>query len=116
MIIGGTDLGKTIRILRETRGMSRTELSEGVGISESHLKKIEVGKRKPGIDTYQKIVGMLGASLVIENNGEKTEKGLCIMKAQEILMDCTEAQVLYLVKVLEFSAQNIGAVDQKQVL
>lgn len=111
MIIRSTDLGNTIRLLRETRGMSRTELSESAGISESHLKKIEVGKRRPGIDTYQKIVEILGASLVIENNKEKTAKGICIMKAQEILMDCTEAQVTYLVKVLEFSAQNIDSVD-----
>nr|WP_300841216.1 helix-turn-helix transcriptional regulator [uncultured Acetatifactor sp.] len=104
-------MGKTIRILRETKGMSRAELSEIVGISESHLKKIEVGTRRPGISTYQKIMERLGADLVIESDGVKTVKGNCIMRAQEILMDCTETQALYLLKVLEFSAKNIGSVS-----
>lgn len=45
----GTDLGKVIKIVRETRGMSRMELSEAANISESHLKKIGAGARNPGI-------------------------------------------------------------------
>ena len=32
-------------------GMSSVELSEAVGISESHLRKIEAGTRQPGIRT-----------------------------------------------------------------
>lgn len=51
-----TNLGEAIRLLREAKGMTRAELSEAVGISESHLKKIEAGDRQPGSNTYQKIV------------------------------------------------------------
>ena len=54
--IEDTDLGLTVKNLRESKGISRVELSEAVGISESHLKKIEGGARKPGIQTYQRLV------------------------------------------------------------
>ena len=99
-----TDLGKSIRKMREAKGMSRAALAERVGISDSHLKKIESGSRQPGIDTYQKILNALGASIVIENNEDKSIKGSCIQKARAILMNCSDKQALYLVDVLEFSA------------
>ena len=41
MYIGERDIGETIRILRTERGISREELAERVGISRSHLNKIE---------------------------------------------------------------------------
>ncbi len=63
----GTNLGMAFKKLRETKGMSSVELSEAVGISESHLRKIEAGTRQPGIQTYQKMVAVLEADIVIEN-------------------------------------------------
>lgn len=111
--VGNTDLGKSIKILREIKGMSRFELSEAVGVSESHLKKIETGIRNPGIDTYGKIMETLGADIVIKDTEERTVKGDCAIKAQKILMGCTEKQAEYLVKVLEFSAQNISGTGVK---
>lgn len=111
--IGSTNLGKTIRTLRETRGISRAELAEMVNISESHLKKIEAGTRNPEMNTYQKIMDILESDIITKNGEKRSVKGNCVMKAQEILMDCTETQALYLVKVLEFSAQNIKFVNRK---
>ena len=63
----GTNLGITVKKLRETKGMSRMELSEAVGISESHLKKIEAGNRQPGIQTYRKMIAALEADIVIRD-------------------------------------------------
>ena len=51
-----TDMGQEIKMLRVMRGMERPELAEAVGISDSHLKKIESGARQPGIHTYRKII------------------------------------------------------------
>ena len=42
----GTELGLTIRMMREKKGMTRPELAEAAGISESHLKKVETGSRQ----------------------------------------------------------------------
>ena len=73
----GTELGLTIRMMREKKGMTRPELAEAAGISESHLKKVETGSRRPGIDTYQKIIRILGED-VIAGGGEDTVKGNCV--------------------------------------
>lgn len=45
----GTGIGKTVRTLRRSKGMSRLVLSKDAGISESYLKKIETGTRQPGL-------------------------------------------------------------------
>lgn len=44
-----------------------------VGSSESHIGKIEAGTRQPGILTYQKIMEVLGESMLIKNE-RKTVK------------------------------------------
>lgn len=109
MNIGSADIGETIRILRTARGMTRAELSEAAEISESHLNKIEAGARKPGISTYQRIMALLGADVIITNDN-KTLKGKCVEKAQGILLNSTEAQAVYLTKMLESMSENLNLV------
>ena len=41
---------------------------------------------------------------------EKTEKGKCVAKARAILMNRSEEEVKYLVKVLECAADNLDLV------
>ena len=103
------DLGLKIRMLREKKGMTRLELSEAAGISESHLKKIEAGSRRPGIDTYQKIIGILGEDMAAGSR-KNTVRGNCEDRMREILMGSTEEQALFMTGLLEYVAQNIGLV------
>ena len=105
----GTNLGITVKKLRETKGMSRMELSEAVGISESHLKKIEAGNRQPGIQTYRKMIAALEADIVIRDM-TGTVKGDCTARAQKVFLESTESQAVFLVQVLEYMAQNIKAI------
>ena len=69
-----TNIGETIRLLRRARNISRAEMAEEIGISMSHLEKIESGARRPGIDTYQKILELLGADTVIRNQMETVQE------------------------------------------
>ena len=62
-----------------------------------------------GIHTYQKIVSALGMEIVIRNE-EDTVKGSCIAKAQEILMNSTETQAIFMTCVMEAMAKYIGTV------
>ena len=102
----GTNLGVTVKKLRETKGMSRGELSEAAGISESHLKKIEAGVRSPGIQTYQKLIQVLEADIVLKDVTGSI-KGDCAARAQKVLLESTETQAVFLVQILEFIAQNM---------
>lgn len=108
---GYTDMGKEIGMLRRMRGMTRIELAEAAGISDSHLKKIESGARQPGINTYRKMMQILGAGMVVMDNG-RTLKGNCVAKVQEILMDSTEEQAVFMTGVMEAMARNIGTIIQ----
>lgn len=109
MYIGDSDIGEIIRILRTERGMSREELAERVGISRSHLNKVEANIKRPSILTYQKIMDVLEADISIQNE-EKTEKGKCVAKARDILMNRSEKEVKYLVKMLQCAADNLDMV------
>lgn len=106
MKTGGTSLGEIIRNLRTAKGMTRAELSEIVDISESHLKKIEAGVRQPGINTYQKIMEVLGVEYFIKN-GDETVKEKCATKVQNILLNSTDKEAVYLTKMIEYMAKNL---------
>ena len=71
MYIGERDIGETIRILRTERGISREELAERVGISRSHLNKIEADIKRPSIITYQKIMDVLDADISINDEADR---------------------------------------------
>lgn len=85
MINVDSNLGDNIRTFRKMKGKTVEELAEVVGISESHLKKIESGTRQPSIATYQRIVDVLGIKMVIDNR-EETVKEKCLAKVQNILL------------------------------
>ncbi len=104
-----TNIGETIRLLRNAREISKSEMAEMIGISISHLEKIEAGTRRPGIDTYQKILKVIGADTVIRNKIETVQEQ-CVEKVQGILMSSTESQALFMTKVLESMAQNMELV------
>lgn len=107
--IESTDLGLTIRSLREIKGMSRVELAEATGISESYLKKIENGDRRPRLETYHKIMEVLDADVSVRNT-DGTVKGECAARAQKAFLESTGKQAVFLIQVLEFMAQNIKVI------
>jgi len=107
---GSTGLGLAVKELREIKGMSRVELSDAAGISESYLKKIENGIRKPRLGTYQKIMEALDADVAIKNS-DGTVKGECAARAQKVFLESTETQAVFLVQVLEFMAQNMKMME-----
>lgn len=59
MLDAGT-IGKTIRSLREQRGMSQEVLSGLAGMYKSHLGRIERGEKKPNLDSLCRIASALG--------------------------------------------------------
>lgn len=112
MEFGSTDLGKGIRMLRIMPGMTRIELSEAAGVSDSHLKKIEAGTRQPGINTYRKIMEALGAGIVVVDKSRAVQCG-CAEKVGEILMGSTEGQAVFMMNIIEFMARNMEALAQR---
>ena len=104
-----TNLGEDIRILRKAKKMTRAELAERIGISESHMNKIEAGARKPGISTYQRIMEELGANWVLKDSND-TLKGKCVRRVEKILWEGTDEQAVFLTNIVECMAKNFELV------
>lgn len=105
----GINIGEAVKELRKTRNITKEQLAEEAGISVSHLEKIETGARRPGIGTYQKLLRILNADMVIHKEIETVQEK-CAVKAQEILLNSTEAQAVFMTSILEAMAQNIELV------
>lgn len=56
-------IGKQIKTLRQTRGMSQEELSEKVSINSKYLSAIERGKANPTLHTFTRLAEALSVSL-----------------------------------------------------
>lgn len=105
----GIDIGKAVKELRKSRNISKEKLAENIGISVSHLEKIEAGARRPGIDTYQRLLNILDADMVIHKE-IVTVQEKCAEKVQAILLNSTEAQAMFMTNVMEAMAQNMQLV------
>ena len=69
------DVHARITKLREERGYSVNKLANLAGISQGFLREIELGQKKPGIDTLSYICDALHISLRdFFDDGELTKK------------------------------------------
>src|ERR1035437_3673380 len=68
------NIGQRIRQLRESRGMTQSQLQARSRVSRSYLSRIETGQMTPRLGTLEKISEALGVGLnrffVPESNGE----------------------------------------------
>ena len=53
-------LGKAVRFLRETKGLSQRELEAGSGIDATEISRLEKGKSNPTHETLQRLAKGLG--------------------------------------------------------
>lgn len=103
-----TKMANMIKTLRNTRGLTQAELAEAVGISESHLRKIELGIKRPGIDTYEKIMRYFQADIEIRVSPE-TVRGKCLKQVQDIILKHDEKHVVVMTKLFK----NLSAEIEK---
>lgn len=92
-------IGDYIRELREKRNISRAELADRVGISLSHMEKIENGMRDPSMSAFWKIRNVL--------NERQTVQEKCAFQAQEIILQSSEEKALCMIRVLECLSENM---------
>lgn len=57
------DIGKKLKNIRESKGLTRYRLTQMTGISGHHIKGIENGTRQPAIDTLQRLIEAMGSTL-----------------------------------------------------
>lgn len=57
------DIGDRLRNIRKSKGFSIYKLSMETGISQNHISELELGKRKPSVETLKRLILPLGISM-----------------------------------------------------
>lgn len=95
-------IAKNIKYLREKRGYTQEQLAEAVGLSASHLSKVESGKRRIGMKAYLSILHILGAGeedFISIATGKTMQNDF--KQYQDIMKDCNEVEKRFLLDTLE---------------
>lgn len=66
------NIAERLKNVRETKNISVYKLSQISGISETHIRDLECGKRNPSFDTLSRLAKPLGLSLadMVKENDE----------------------------------------------
>ena len=57
------DIGERIRQIRKSKGLSIYKLSQETGISQNHISNLELGRRKPSVETLKRLIVPLGITM-----------------------------------------------------
>jgi transcriptional regulator with XRE-family HTH domain len=57
------DIGERIRFFREKKGITVNKLAITAGVSQSFLREIELGKKKPTVNTLSDLCDALGIAM-----------------------------------------------------
>lgn len=57
------DVAKRIKYFRERKGITVNKLANLSGVSQSFLREIELGNKKPTVETLSALCGAMGISL-----------------------------------------------------
>ncbi|MBQ8121693.1 MAG: helix-turn-helix transcriptional regulator [Ruminococcus sp.] len=57
------EIGERLRQIRKSKGLSIYKLSQETGISQNHISDLELGRRKPSVDTIKRLIEPLGITL-----------------------------------------------------
>lgn len=57
----GPDIGRSIRMLRASEGLTQAELEKKTGVNRSNLSAYETGKRRPRPATVARIMAAVGS-------------------------------------------------------
>ena len=81
------ELGKKIRTLRKTRGLSQEDLSHLLGVKRSTISNWEIGRRSPSIKDVDSLAHIMGVGL--DYFGIEREKNVydLISRAKMVFQD-----------------------------
>src|SRR5580692_3505528 len=112
------NIGQRIRQLRESRGMTQSQLQARSRVSRSYLSRIESGQMTPSLGTLEKIAEALGVGLnrffVPETNGETVLEDPFIQGLRPFLRQLDWTQWQGILRRLQAISEHVNS-NQAQV-
>ena len=106
------NIGQRIRQLRESRGMTQSQLQARSRVSRSYLSRIESGQMTPSLGTLEKIAEALGVGLnrffVPETNGETVLEDPFIQGLRPYLRQLDWTQWQGILKSLQAISEHVS--------
>jgi transcriptional regulator with XRE-family HTH domain len=106
------NIGQRIRQLRESRGMTQSQLQARSRVSRSYLSRIESGQMTPSLGTLEKIAEALGVGLnrffIPETNGETVLEDPFIQGLRPFLRQLDWAQWQSILKRLQAISEHVS--------
>lgn len=95
-------LGDRLARLRRSRGLSQKELAARLGLTVSHLSKLEVGSIRPRADFVPRLSEVFGVSVDYLVTGRSFEqRDVRLQKRMEVLETLPEPQRNHLIEFLD---------------
>src|ERR1700689_1241406 len=114
------NIGQRIRQLRESRGMTQSQLQARSRVSRSYLSRIESGQMTPSLGTLEKIAEALGVGLnrffVPETNGETVLEDPFIQGLRPFLRQLDWTQWQGILKRLQAISEHVSTNHQVRPL
>jgi transcriptional regulator with XRE-family HTH domain len=105
------NIGQRIRQLRESRGMTQSQLQARSRVSRSYLSRIESGQMTPSLGTLEKIAEALGVGLnrffVPESDGQALMEDPFIQGLRPFLRQLNSDQWQWILKRLQAITDNV---------
>lgn len=107
------NIGQRIRQLRESRGMTQSQLQARSRVSRSYLSRIESGQMTPSLGTLEKISEALGVGMnrffVPESDGEALMEDPFIQGLRPFLRQLDFEQWQSILKRLQAISDHVGS-------
>jgi len=101
-------IGKQIRINRHNAGMTQELLAEKVHLSPPYISRIESGSSSPSLQTLVDICSVLDITIDdLMKDSLPTTRNRTRGRLDDLLMDCTAAEMNMVVNVVSFLLQEI---------
>jgi len=114
------NIGQRIRQMRESRGMTQSQLQARSRVSRSYLSRIESGQMTPSLGTLEKISEALGVGLnrffVPESNGEMLLEDPFIQGLRPFLRQLDLEQWQSILKRLQAISDHVSTSGQMRTM
>ena len=103
---GTEQIGAAIKAARKKNGYTQEALAELLGVTPTHIKHIESGRRLPSVEILFSAAGLLHFSIDSLLPSEAEEENIPISKLDQITRQCSQKELALLEQIAEVILQN----------